>query len=199
MRSSAPVEFTGRPRPCVVERIGHGRRILPTLPRSTRSTAGGRPVPPARASGLAEPRHEFAPHRREAAVRRIGYLVRHSHEVASKVGRASVRQGRSPRALPTCGRRSMARLPHDRPAAGVDPVARPAHSQHRRQQRASRAVIAACRAAGRPLRLWRPSRPASVATTGLQLPPTRDVQLSQRDRRDHDVNLAYPLTARKCP
>lgn len=149
MRSSAPVEFTGRLRPRVVERIGHGRRFLETHHRSIRSKAGGRPAPPpaARASGLGEPRHELAPHRREAVVRRAGHLVRDSHEVASQGRRAAVHQGRSPRALPTCRRRGVADLSHDRPAVRVDPVARPARSQLPGQQRAARAVVAACRAA----------------------------------------------------
>jgi hypothetical protein len=124
MRSSAPVEFARRVRPRVVERVGHGWRFLPTLPRSTRSTAGGRPAPAARAPGLGDPRRELAPHRREAAVRRAGHLVGHSHEVASQGGRAAVHQGRSPGALPTHGRRDVVGLPHDRPTVGVAHVAR---------------------------------------------------------------------------
>jgi hypothetical protein len=119
MRSSALVEFARRPQPRVVEPIGHGRRFLPTLPRSTRSTAGGRPARPPRACRLGEPRHELAPYRREAAVRRVGHLVCDGDEVASEGGRAPVHQGRSPRALPARGRRGVADVPHDRPAVGV--------------------------------------------------------------------------------
>lgn len=148
MRSSDPVEFARRVRPRVVERVGHGWRFLPTHPRSTQSTTGGRPAPPARASGLGEPRHELTPHGREAAVRRVGHLVRHSHEVASQGGRAAVHQGRSPRALPTHGRRGVADLPHDRPAVGVNPMARPTCPPLPGRQRAARGVVAACRVAG---------------------------------------------------
>lgn len=203
MRSSAPVEFTGRLRPRVVERIGHGRRFLETHHRSIRSKAGGRPAPPpaARASGLGEPRHELAPHRREAVVRRAGHLVRDSHEVASQGRRAAVHQGRSPRALPTCRRRGVADLSHDRPAVRVDPVARPARSQLPGQQRAARAVVAACRAAAATAAttasistgVGRDDRPPAAPH------PIRDVQLDQRDCRDHDVNLGGRRVATTAP